>query len=138
MIRKNLVLAAVMSAALVSLPALAQSGTYGGGSSGSSSMNGGGSGSMGQGSMGGGMNGGSRGATIGGPAARTSTYGGTGAAGGGPNFNTLDRGHKGYLTRSDVKSDPSVFRHFSQCDTNGNGKLTRSEFQTCEHKYGDK
>lgn len=133
MIRKNLVLAAVMSVFLVSLPALAQSGTYGGSSGHSSSTNGGDSGSAG-----GSMTGGSRGDTIGGPAARTSTYGGTGAAGGGPSFNTLDRGHKGYLTRSDVKSDPSVFRHFSQCDTNGNGKLTRSEFQTCEHKYGDK
>ncbi|MHB1950609.1 MAG: EF-hand domain-containing protein [Acidiferrobacteraceae bacterium] len=121
MIRKGLMLAVALSASLASLPVLAQSGSYGGSmGGGSSSMSGG------------------RSSTIGGTAARTSTYGGTGAAGGGATFNTLDHGHKGYLTRGDVKSDPLLARHFSQCDTNKNGKLSRSEFQACERKYGGK
>ena len=55
-----------------------------------------------------------------------------GAAAGSMSFNNLDRGHKGYLTRSDVASDPQIASHFSQCDQNKDGKLSRTEFRACK------
>lgn len=66
--------------------------------------------------------------------------GGTGVSheGGGhrnDTFRELDRGHKGYLTRRDVRSDPPIFHHFRACDRNHNGKLSRSEFRMCKRKY---
>ncbi|HET9122486.1 MAG TPA: EF-hand domain-containing protein [Acidiferrobacteraceae bacterium] len=61
--------------------------------------------------------------------------GGMRGAAGSTSFNSLDRGHKGYLTRSDVASDPQIASHFSTCDKNKNGKLSRTEFRACKRKY---
>jgi len=43
----------------------------------------------------------------------------------------LDTSRKGYLSQTDVASNSYLSSHFSQCDTNGDGKLTEDELSTC-------
>ncbi len=40
-------------------------------------------------------------------------------------------GSKGYVTRSEAKNDPWLSQHFSKCDRDNNGKVSRSEYQQC-------
>ena len=48
-----------------------------------------------------------------------------------PAFDQLDAQSHGYLTRSDVSRDTWLTSHFSQCDTNSDSQISRSEYQTC-------
>lgn len=86
-----------------------------------------------------GINGGS-GLNNGPAPSNSTTLDGAGVMGGTgkTSFNSMDTGHKGYLTRGDVSADPNISQHFSQCDKNKNGKLSRSEFRACEREYGHK
>ncbi len=43
-------------------------------------------------------------------------------------FQQLDRTNKGYLTRDDVSSTPTVAQRFAKFDANKDGKLDRAEF----------
>lgn len=45
-------------------------------------------------------------------------------------------GSKGYVTRSEAANDPWLSRHFSQCDRDNNGKVSRSEYQKCHRSQG--
>lgn len=40
-------------------------------------------------------------------------------------------GSKGYLTRQDAQRIPWLKNHFSQCDANGDGRITRQEYSQC-------
>lgn len=116
--KNRLLLAVALSASLASFGVLAADNPSGG---------------PGYGMPGGGMSGGPG-------AGGTSTMGGAGMMGGTgkASFNAMDTGHKGYLTRQDVAADPNISQHFSQCDKNKNGKLSRSEFRACEREYSHK
>ena len=46
-------------------------------------------------------------------------------------FDQLDVDHHGYLTAADRKKDPWLAKNFQRCDTDGNGHLTRMEFDAC-------
>ncbi|MBO9662895.1 hypothetical protein [Dokdonella sp.] len=46
-------------------------------------------------------------------------------------FDQLDVDHHGYLTAADRKKDPWLAKHFQRCDTDGDGRLTRMEFDAC-------
>jgi hypothetical protein len=45
-------------------------------------------------------------------------------------------GSKGYVTRSEASNDPWLSQHFSQCDRDNNGKVSRSEYQQCHRSQG--
>jgi len=55
--------------------------------------------------------------------------GSAGSTGMGPGFETL-AGSKGYITQ-DAQHLPWLQNHFSQCDTNGDGRITRQEYSRC-------
>lgn len=40
-------------------------------------------------------------------------------------------GSKGYVTQTEARKDAWLSSRFPQCDTNGDGKLTRSEYRKC-------
>ena len=44
-------------------------------------------------------------------------------------------GSKGYVSESDAASQPWLAGHFSQCDKNQDGKLSRSEYKHCRREY---
>lgn len=46
-------------------------------------------------------------------------------------FDRLDRKQVGYVTRGDSKRNSWLSRHFHQCDTNGNGQVSRAEYAAC-------
>lgn len=46
-------------------------------------------------------------------------------------FDQLDSQHHGYLMRTDVSRDAWLASHFSQCDTNSDAQLSRSEYDAC-------
>lgn len=48
-----------------------------------------------------------------------------------PTFDQLDSQHHGYLMRTDVRRDAWLASHFSQCDTNSDAQLSRSEYDAC-------
>lgn len=48
-----------------------------------------------------------------------------------PTFDQLDSQHHGYLMRTDVSRDTWLASHFSQCDTNSDAQLSRSEYDAC-------
>lgn len=58
---------------------------------------------------------------------------GNGARSGNETFSSL-AGSKGYLTRSDAASDPWLANHFAECDTDHNGRITRSEYNHCHRQ----
>lgn len=47
-----------------------------------------------------------------------------------PGFPEL-AGSKGYITRQDARRVPWLENHFSQCDANGDGRITREEYSRC-------
>lgn len=51
-------------------------------------------------------------------------------------FASLDRQHKGYLTRDDVAADSYLSEHFSDCDKNADAQLSRGEVEACLHARG--
>lgn len=44
-------------------------------------------------------------------------------------------GSKGYVGKSDTAGRPWLASHFSQCDKNQDGKLSRSEYKHCRREY---
>ncbi len=44
-------------------------------------------------------------------------------------------GRKGYVSQSDAASHQWLASHFSQCDTNRNAELSRSEYNKCRREY---
>jgi len=46
-------------------------------------------------------------------------------------FAQLDRAHRGYLGKSDVTSNQYLSRHFAECDSDGNGRLSSAEVDAC-------
>ena len=46
-------------------------------------------------------------------------------------FTQLDRAHRGYLGKSDVTSNQYLSRHFAECDSDGNGRLSSAEVDAC-------
>ncbi|MGH8124595.1 MAG: hypothetical protein ACREPK_01930 [Rhodanobacteraceae bacterium] len=47
-----------------------------------------------------------------------------------PSFATV-AGSKGYVTKADTKGHQWWANHFSKCDSDHNGKLTRTEYAAC-------
>lgn len=47
-----------------------------------------------------------------------------------PAFRSL-AGSKGYVTRNEARQDRWLSNHFSQCDTNHDGRISQSEYQQC-------
>jgi len=43
-------------------------------------------------------------------------------------FDQLDTQHLGYLTLADAKKDRWLSKHFRQCDTSGDGQVSRVEY----------
>ncbi|HJT98593.1 MAG TPA: hypothetical protein VJ696_09780 [Rhodanobacteraceae bacterium] len=48
-----------------------------------------------------------------------------------PDFTTLDRTGAGYLTQQDAAMNPWLKGHFTMCDTDKNGQVTRAEYTGC-------
>jgi hypothetical protein len=46
-------------------------------------------------------------------------------------------GSKGYITQEDAGRDAWLSGHFSGCDSNNDGKLTRQEYAQCMQKNGN-
>jgi hypothetical protein len=59
---------------------------------------------------------------------------GTGATGmsGASDFDSLDRDGKGYLTKDDVEHMPALKEDWANIDTDGDGRVDRSEFSRFE------
>lgn len=74
-----------------------------------------------------------------GMAGAASTAGGMSAAGSAAapstSFDDL-AGSKGYITQEDAGRDAWLSGHFSGCDSNNDGKLTRQEYAQCMQKNG--
>lgn len=51
-----------------------------------------------------------------------------------PKFSTL-AGSKGYVTQADTSGHRWWANHFSRCDSNHDGKLTRSEYNACRTQH---
>ena len=45
-----------------------------------------------------------------------------------PGFNKLDKNNDGYLTRSEAAKNPYLRKNFKAADTDGDGKLSRTEY----------
>jgi hypothetical protein len=80
------------------------------------------SGSMSSGSMNGSMNSGSSGMNN----------GSTGTTP--PPFSTLDTQGNGYLTQQDASQNSWLGMHWAQCDSDHDGKVTRSEYDACSQQ----
>jgi hypothetical protein len=50
-----------------------------------------------------------------------------------PDFDSLDSGKKGYLTKHNVKGHKWLSKNFAKCDTDHDGHLSPDEFTNC-HK----
>lgn len=46
------------------------------------------------------------------------------------NFNVL-AGSKGYISKDDASRGPWIKGHFAECDSNNDGKVTRTEYDAC-------
>ena len=46
-------------------------------------------------------------------------------------FLSMDRAHRGFLDKSDVRSNRYLSSHFGDCDTNRDGQLSREEVDAC-------
>jgi Ca2+-binding EF-hand superfamily protein len=51
-----------------------------------------------------------------------------------PGFNNLDKNKDGYISKSEAKGNPTLYKNFKQADKNGDGKLSRSEYLTAMTK----
>ena len=71
------------------------------------------------------------------PRATQSRSGLSGAGGeSGARFNELSHG-RAYITRSQARrEDPTLYRHFTRCDTLRDGRITRTEFKNCDGGKG--
>lgn len=47
-----------------------------------------------------------------------------------PDFKTIDTTNRGYVLSSEAKN-PWLKQNFAKCDTDGDGKVTKSEYETC-------
>lgn len=75
-------------------------------------------------------------AGMAGPASTTGGMAAPGsAAGPSTSFDDL-AGSKGYITQQDAQHDAWLSGHFSECDANHDGKLTRQEYAQCMQKNG--
>ena len=45
-------------------------------------------------------------------------------------------GSKGYITQQDAQRIPWLSQHFSQCDANGDGRITQQEYSQCRQGPG--
>ena len=45
-----------------------------------------------------------------------------------PGFNNLDKNKDGYISKSEAKGNPTLYKNFKQADKNGDGKLSRTEY----------
>jgi Ca2+-binding EF-hand superfamily protein len=45
-----------------------------------------------------------------------------------PGFNALDKNKDGYISKSEAKGNPTLYKNFKQADKNGDGKLSRMEY----------
>lgn len=70
-----------------------------------------------------------------GMAGTASTAGGMPASGPSTSFDDL-AGSKDYITKDDAKRDAWLSGHFSVCDSNNDGKLTREEYAKCMQQNG--
>lgn len=48
-----------------------------------------------------------------------------------PDFGTLDKKNKGKLTAADVRSNRWLSKNFAKCDTDHDGTLDRTEYESC-------
>ena len=48
-----------------------------------------------------------------------------------PDFSTLDKKNKGKLTAADVRSNQWLSKNFAKCDTDHDGTLDRTEYESC-------
>jgi hypothetical protein len=48
-----------------------------------------------------------------------------------PDFNTLDTGKKGYLTKRNVKTHKWLAKNFAKCDLDHDGHLSQDEYASC-------
>ncbi|HET9836413.1 MAG TPA: hypothetical protein VFP88_08745 [Rhodanobacteraceae bacterium] len=51
-----------------------------------------------------------------------------------PPFSTLDTQGNGYLTQQDASQNSWLGMHWSQCDSDNDGKVTRSEYDACSQQ----
>jgi Ca2+-binding EF-hand superfamily protein len=47
---------------------------------------------------------------------------------GDPGFHALDKNKDGYISRSEAKANPELYKKFDQADKNKDGKLSRIEY----------
>lgn len=52
-----------------------------------------------------------------------------------PSFDDV-AGSKGYITQQDAQRIPWLEQHFSQCDANGDGRITQQEYSQCRQGPG--
>jgi Ca2+-binding EF-hand superfamily protein len=45
-----------------------------------------------------------------------------------PGFNNLDKNKDGYISKSEAKANPTLYKKFKEADKNGDGKLSRAEY----------
>jgi hypothetical protein len=48
-----------------------------------------------------------------------------------PDFSTLDKNGAGFVTQTDIATNPWMSKNFSMCDADHNGQVTRAEYSTC-------
>ncbi|HJU06949.1 MAG TPA: hypothetical protein VJ727_00495 [Rhodanobacteraceae bacterium] len=64
-----------------------------------------------------------------------STNGGNSTNGAATPFDSLDTTHQGYLTRQNAATDSWLASHFSQCDADRDGRITRAECTACSRAH---
>lgn len=52
-----------------------------------------------------------------------------------PPFSTLDTQGNGYLTQQDAAQNSWLGMHWSQCDADHDGKVTRAEYDACSQQH---
>lgn len=45
-----------------------------------------------------------------------------------PGFRALDKNKDGYISKSEAKGNPTLYKNFKQADKNNDGKLSRTEY----------
>lgn len=57
------------------------------------------------------------------------------ATGESPSFDEV-AGSKGYIAQEDAQRIPWLAQHFSQCDSDGDGRITQPEYSRCQQEAG--